>query len=240
MVAGWAQHLDPSGARTLLDGVPGREDAGGSLEGVSRMLWGLGGSLSQDRNPALVWRGETFDAAALAKQALVSATDPHSLGFWGRHPKRPGYDQRTVEAAQVAFTTWQSRRHTWDTMTAQEQGRLLTFLSDFGEKPSSWQNNWALFWLLNHASRKALGAPYDQGLIDSVLEYLEGVYCGGGWYDDGAERGANHFDDYNYWVFGTHVLAWAQVDGSSQPARRDLLLARVRKSMTHFPYFFRG
>jgi hypothetical protein len=43
LVAGWAHSLDAGGARTLLDGVPNRADAGGSCEGVTRMLWGLGG-----------------------------------------------------------------------------------------------------------------------------------------------------------------------------------------------------
>jgi hypothetical protein len=46
LVAGWAEHLDPNGARLLIDGIPNRHDAGGSYEGVTRMLWGLGGWLS--------------------------------------------------------------------------------------------------------------------------------------------------------------------------------------------------
>lgn len=238
MVAGWAHSLDPSGARTLMDGVPNAEDQGGSLEGVTRMLWGLGGWLSQERETDLSWRGETFETDGLTKQALVAGTDPNSLGFWGRRAKHIEYDQRSVESGQIAFATWQSRKHTWDKMTPQEKNNLTTWLDDFGQKPKSWFNNWSLFWLLNHASRKALGAPYDQELMNSVLDYLDKIYCGHGWYDDGKQRGINHFDDYNYWVFGTHVLAWAQMDGDSQAERRDILLERVRESMIHFPYFF--
>lgn len=238
IVAGWAHSLDSSGGRTLLEGVANPEDESGSPEGVTRMLWGLGGWLSQDRDSMLSWRGERFNAAKLAKQGLIAGSDPNSASYWGRKAKRGEYDQRTVESAQVAFATWQSRKHTWNTMTKQEQANLLTWLDDFGQKPATWNNNWALFWLLNHASRKALGASYNQDLMDSVLDYLEAIYCGNGWYDDGKKRGVNHFDDYNYWVFGTHVLAWAQVDGASRPDKRDMLLARVQASMNHFPYFF--
>lgn len=238
MVAGWAHRLDSSGARTLLDGVPNPEDAGGSPEGVTRMLWGLGGWLSQDRETELRWRGEIFKPDVLTKRALIGGTDPNSLGYWGRKPNRGEYDQRTVESGQVAFATWQSRQHSWDTMTPQEQANLVAWLERFGQKPASWNNNWALFWLLNHAGRKHLGAAYDQAMMDSVLEYLEDVYCANGWYDDGKQRGANHFDDYNYWVFATHVLAWAQMDGDTQLERRDLLLERIEKLMVHFPYFF--
>ena len=72
LVVGWARHLDESGARTLIDGVPNAADAGGSYEGVTRMLWGLGGWLSQPGRPAILrWRGETFDAEALLRRALV-------------------------------------------------------------------------------------------------------------------------------------------------------------------------
>ncbi|MFN8447192.1 MAG: DUF2264 domain-containing protein [Anaerolineae bacterium] len=68
--------------------------------------------------------------------------------------------------------------------------------------------------------------------------YLDGVYCGDGWYDDAAARGPNYFDNYITWVFAMHVMAWAQMDGASMPARRDELLDRVRAWMRHFPYFF--
>nr|MDQ3396571.1 DUF2264 domain-containing protein [Deinococcota bacterium] len=239
LVAGWANHLDSSGARTLMDGVPGGADAGGSYEGVTRMLWGLGGWLSQPQRPTLLsWRGETFDTEALLSRALVAGTDPGSAGYWGKSPKGGDYDQRTVESGQVAFTAWLSRERVWRHMSLAEQANLTAWLEEFGEPPSAWRNNWALFWALNHASRKALGVAYEQAVIDSALDYLEGVYCGDGWYDDGPRRGVHHFDDYNFWVFGTHVLAWAQCDGDSQPQRREMLLARVRESMAHFPYFF--
>ena len=238
MVAGWVTHLDPSGARTLLEGVPNYADAGGSYEGVTRMLWGLGGWLSQPRETLLNWRGRSFDPIALTRQALIAGTDPGSSAYWGRAEKRGEYDQRTVESGQVAFASWQSRAKVWDTLSLKEQGNLIRWLETFSEWPSTWRSNWALFWMLNHASRKALGVSHDQNLIDSVLDYLDGVYCGNGWYDDGAKRGVNHFDDYNYWVFASHVLAWAQCDGDSQPIRRDELLGRVREGMEHFPYFF--
>ncbi|CAA9569875.1 MAG: hypothetical protein AVDCRST_MAG88-2230 [uncultured Thermomicrobiales bacterium] len=239
IVAGWARHLDGSGARTLIEGEPNAADAGGSYEGVTRMLWGLGGWLAPPGRPAVVtWRGEAFDTEALMRRAIVAGTDPRSPGYWGAAPPRGEYDQRTVESGQVAFALWQTRSRIWAHLDDRERERVVAWLERFGRQPSYWRNNWALFWVLNHAARKALGAPHDQAIIDSALDYLDGVYCGAGWYDDGPARGARHFDDYNFWVFGSHVLAWAGCDGDSQPARRDRLLERVRASMDHFPFFF--
>jgi hypothetical protein len=116
---------------------------------------------------------------------------------------------------------------------------IVRFHRLYGQKPSSWPNNWALFWLVNHASRKGLGQAYDQTVIDSVLDdYLDAVYCGDGWYDDAPKRGAQQFDDYNWLVFGTCLLMWAFVDGDSRPDRRGTLLERTRALMWHYPFFF--
>jgi hypothetical protein len=239
LVAGWANHLDPNGARTLINGITNRHDAGGSYEGVTRMLWGLGGWLSRpEREPVLEWRGKRYDLVELTRRALLAGTDPASPGYWGV-PDEPGTsDQRTVESGQVAFALWQSRSRVWDTLGDRERAQIIAWLDACGHRPPAWRNNWALFWAVNHASRKALGAPHDQSIITDVLAWLDDVYCGDGWYDDGPARGVSHFDDYTLWVFSSHVLAWAQVDGMSDVARRDELLDRIRKLMVHLPYFF--
>ena len=240
MVAGWAKSLDASGARTRMDGVPNYADAGGSFEGVTRMLWGLGSWLMYPERQAQVeWRGEVYDLEALTYRAFVNGCDPNSLGYWGRGRYRVDWDQRTVETAQVAFALWQTRERIWARMSEHERANVIAFLDKFGQRPAAWMSNWALFWAVNHTGRKVLGADYDQSIIDDVMNsYLDGVYCGDGWYDDVAKRGENHFDDYNTWVFAMHVMAWAQMDGDSAPQRRDELLERIRAWMQHYPYFF--
>lgn len=241
LVAGWAHTLDNDGARSLMDGYPNRADVGGSYEGVTRMLWGLGGWLSQpQRNPLVQWRGVSYDVEALTLRTVINGCNPDSPSFWGvdYHHGRD-HDQRTVETGQVAFALWQSRSRVWDQMNEAERTHVYDWLERWGRRPAKWQSNWALFWVVNHACRKALGMPYDQAIIDDVMtNYLDGVYCGDGWYDDAAVRGASYFDDYNTWVFASHVLAWAQVDGHTMPQRRDELLERVRQWMVNYPYFF--
>ncbi|MBI1258386.1 MAG: DUF2264 domain-containing protein [Chloroflexi bacterium] len=241
LVAGWANSLDVSGSRTLMDGIPNGADAGGSYEGVTRMLWGLGSWLSYAERPAQVeWRGVTYDLEQLTYRALVNGCDPDALGSWCYPPvhNKDG-DQRTVESGQVGFVTWQTRERLWSRMSERERGNIVGFLDQVGQRPSYWKSNWSLFWVLNHTARKALGAAFDQSIIDEVMgAYLDGVYCGDGWYDDADKRGPHHFDNYNTWVFAIHVLAWSQMDGASMPERRDVLLERVRAWMRHYPYFF--
>lgn len=241
LVAGWTNRLDDQGARTLLDGYPNHADVGGSYEGVTRMLWGLGGWLSQaNRSPLIKWQDITYDIEALTRRALVNGCNPKSSSYWGiEYNTARSHDQRTVETGQVAFALWQSKDQIWDKLDDQAQTNIYDFLERFARQPVTTRNNWSLFWVLNHASRKALGMPYDQSIIDQVVgEYLDKVYCDDGWYDDAAQCGVGYFDDYNLWVFGSHILAWAQVDGDNWVDRRDELLERIRLNMQEFPYFF--
>ncbi|HLV34877.1 MAG TPA: DUF2264 domain-containing protein, partial [Spirillospora sp.] len=192
------------------------------------------------RTPQVQWRGETLDIEALTRRGIVNGCDPASPAFWGiEYQHERDHDQRTVETGQVAFALWQTRARIWDNLTETERTRIYDWLERWGRRPAHWRSNWALFWVVNHACRKALGMPHDQTIIDEVMtDYLDGVYCGDGWYDDAAVRGAGYFDDYNTWVFASHVLAWAQVDGHTMPQRRDELLERVRLWMDKYPYFF--
>jgi len=125
-------------------------------------------------------------------------------------------------------------------MNETERQNIIGFLDTVSQRPSRWGNNWALFLVLNHTARKMLDKPHDQTIIDEVMTtYMDGVYCGDGWYDDGAVRGPNYFDNYITWVFGMHVMAWSHMDESTMPERRNELLDRVRAWMQHFPVFLR-
>ncbi|MBZ0287782.1 MAG: DUF2264 domain-containing protein, partial [Anaerolineae bacterium] len=194
LVAGWADSLNAAGSRTLMDGVPNYVDAGGSYEGVTRMLWGLGSWLADPSRPSqLEWRGSTYDLEHLTCRALVNGCNPHALGSWRYdflpHNDHADHDQRTVESGQVAFVLWQTRDRIWSRLTETERGHIIGFLEAVGRRPARWSSNWALFWVLNHTARKALGARYDQTIIDEVMgDYLDGVYCGDGWYDDADRR----------------------------------------------------
>lgn len=239
LVAGWAESLNNEGSSTLLDGLHYIYDENGSQEGVTRMMWGLGGWLSRpERSPIVTWRGVDYDVAALTRRAFLAGTDPESPGYWGESPFPGSHDIWLVDSGQIAFALWQSRHHVWNHLTSAERDQIISWLERCGHAPEEYRNNFALFWGLNHASRKALGRKHDDQLITDVLDYMDRVYCGDGWYDDGPARSANHFDDYNFWVFGSHALAWAQVDGDNRPDRKRIVLDRVRQLMEHYPSFF--
>ena len=237
MVAGWADRLDATGARIFLDGVTASYDAGGSYEGVTRMFWALGGWLSYPERPSrLEWRGTSYDLVSIMRRAVLSGTDPQNRGYWGL--PGPVDSLALVESGHVAFSLWQTRDRIWTGLDRSEQDQIVRWLEACAPAPESFTSNFAMFWLLNHGSRQALGEQFDDALIDSILSYFDGVYCGDGWYDDGPSRGADHFDDYNLWVFASHFLCWAQTAPESRQPEIATHLERIRLTMEHVPSFY--
>jgi hypothetical protein len=236
LIAGWADRLDDTGARIFLDGVTAAYDAGGSYEGVTRMFWALGGWLSHPNRPSQIhWRAKSYDLVAIMRSAVLAGTDPENRGYWGV----PREDQLSlVESGHVCYALWQTRERLWERLSASERHQIVAWLTATSAPPDAFTNNFAMFWLLNHGGRQALGEAYDDSLITRILTYFDDVYCGGGWYDDGPAHGSDHFDDYNFWVFASHFLCWSQVAPESRRAEVELHLGRIREMMEHVPYFY--
>lgn len=231
---GYVLSLDDTLIRAWLPGHKNASDDGGTWDMSSRMFAALAAWLSDPRRPAVFRiRGVTVDVAELCAAVLERAFDPDSPGFWGRD-EFPPRDQRTVESSMLAYGAWLLRDSLLPRISSRALGLLERWLEYFASAPL-WSNNWNLFWIVNHAARKALGWSYDQSTIDEAWEIIEGYHRGDGWMTDGPE---GHFDDYNWWVFGTHELFWIQMDGESHAARADRIKERLGTRLRLFPHFF--
>jgi len=236
LIAGWASHLDDTGARIYLEGVTASYDEGGSYEGVTRMFWALGGWLSRPERPETIeWAGQSWNLLEIMRRAILNGTDPENRGYWGV----PRTDRlQLVESGHVAFALWQTRERLWNHLTPDQHQQIARWFAASSAAPEHYPNNFAMFWLLNHTGRQALGQEYDPAVIPGVLSYMDEVYCGDGWYDDGATRGVDHFDDYTLWVFTSHFLCWAQMAPEEYAGEIREKSERVQQLMQHVPFFY--
>ncbi|MCZ6635348.1 MAG: DUF2264 domain-containing protein, partial [bacterium] len=200
----------------------------------TRMFGALAAWLSDPKRPRqFEIRGQEVDVEALTVAILERAFDPEQPGFWGKEAF-PARDQRTVESAILAYGAWLLR----DTVLPEisERGMLCfrDWLRYFASAPLV-QNNWNLFWIVNHTARKALGWDYEQDTIDEAWETIDGYHRGDGWMTDGSEQ---LFDDTNWWVFGIHEIFWMQMDGEANPERCARVEDRIRNRLEVYPYFF--
>lgn len=231
---GYDQSLDDSRIRAWLHGHKNPSDSGGAWDMSTRMFASLAAWLSNPERPrAFFLRGHKVDVEQLVRSVLINAFDPEKPGFWGRdlHQRR---EQRTVESSMLAYGAWLLRDTKLHGVPARALECFQQWLEYFGSGDLV-RGNWNLFWIVNHAARKALGWKYDQAVIDTAWERIEALEREDGWLTDGHE---NHFDDYNWWVFGTHEAFWAQMDGANNPERARRIVERTRKRLEVFPHFF--
>jgi hypothetical protein len=231
---GYRKALDDTLVRAWLYGHKNVSDNGGALDMSARMFPALAAWLSDPTRPtSFELRGETVDVEEMALAILDRAFDPDQPGFWGRDAY-PARDQRTVESSVLAYGAWLVRDTTLKKVSPRGLECFQEWLSYFSSAPLA-DNNWSLFWIANHTARKALKWDYDQSVIDDAWEIIHGYDRGDGWMTDGPE---GYFDDYNWWVFGTHEMFWMQMDGESDEALSSRLRERIRERLEVYPHFF--
>ncbi|MBE7463041.1 MAG: DUF2264 domain-containing protein [Planctomycetes bacterium] len=231
---GYERALDDTRVRVWLYGHKNPSDHGGAWDASTRFFPALAAWLADPTRPrALAWRGHTVQLDELAHSILLRAFDPDAPGYWGRE-EYPRREQRTVESSMLAYGAWLLRDTFLHELPERARECFRDWLEYFGSGDLV-RGNWNLFWIVNHAARKALGWPYSQNIIDEAWARIESLDRGDGWMTDGPEA---YFDDYNWWVFGTHEQFWMQLDGASDPERVHRIRARIRRRLEDFPSFF--
>jgi hypothetical protein len=201
-VQGFEAYHTATGSMAVFPGLPSRNGRiADGMEGFSRMapVWGVW--VSSGRPPVLkLPSGESVDLNATFKRGLLSGTDPSSLGFWGNISD---FDQRIVEASDVALSLWLFRSTVWEQLSPAEKTQVARWLFEVNGKRLP-DNNWHLFVTFINAVLEKLGCPADHALALEHYERFKQFYRGDGWFSDGP---GNIFDYYNAW--GIHYqLYW--------------------------------
>jgi hypothetical protein len=192
----------PSGSAVMQPGAPSRHGAAvDAMEGFTRMAplvatWVAGGRPSQITD----LRGRKVDLLVWMRTGVTHGTDPASPGYWG---KARDFDQRIVEAADVARSLWILRDILWPTLTEAERSRVLSWLGQVAQaRPSD--NNWNLYPVLIQEVIRSFGGQVDEELSHHRWARFASFRIGGGWYSDGEERG--NIDWYAAW--GIYYELW--------------------------------
>nr|WP_255216151.1 DUF2264 domain-containing protein [Pseudenhygromyxa sp. WMMC2535] len=226
LLVGFVEHRSPEGARTR---YPGGEHMPAAMEGAIRMLPALGAWLACDCNPErVIVEGRELDVLAIAREIIVSGTDPRSRDYW--RPISHGWDQRQVEAAAVAEFLVRTKAKIWARLDAQEQAQVMAWLRPAEEPLAA---NWLALQITRNTARAALDLPYPEDALREQLDRIEADYVGDGFYRDGY---AHRFDWYNGLVTHAELSFWRATLGAREPERAARLAARTRAYLGQLPY----
>ncbi len=193
------------------------------LEAFGRLLSGMAPWLELETLSPEETRIKTR-MAALARQALNSATNPRSPDFMNFSNGR----QPLVDAAFLALALIRAPNELWKKLDAPTQANIVTALKATRTILPSF-NNWLLFTATIEAALCLIGEQWNRVSVDYAVRQLEQWYKGDSIYGDGAEF---HYDYYNSYVIHPMLLtvleitqkAWAEYEAFYKRA-----LARSRR-----------
>jgi hypothetical protein len=205
-LSGAIKFTDTGGSRIQYRGAAstaGYRIAG--LEGFARTgpLFAAWVASGRDPHVADAASGQSIDLVSYLRRGLLAGTDPKSSGYWGRFGS---WDQRIVEAADVARILWITRAQIWQQLDPQQRAQLTAWLRQADGRKTP-DNIWLLFPVTVDVVLRSLGAGVDGAGTDAAASpnYLQFKrnYLGNGWFSDPP----NGTDFYNTWGM-SYELFW--------------------------------
>lgn len=209
---GWQTYRLPEGSGAVYPGLPSSHGAGADqIEGFARIAPLVAAWIFSGRPSTVDLRdGVRVDLHGLLREGVLAGTNPRSRGYWGAIPD---YDQRIVEAADIALVLWLTRQTLWQGLTGPERSQIGRWLSQVNGKQVR-DNNWHLFVTFTNVVLSGLGQSADLEGARQHYARLKSFYRGQGWFSDG--RLAT-FDYYNAWSIHYFLFWLSRVDPSWDP-----------------------
>jgi hypothetical protein len=161
--------------------------------------------------------GETVsrkDMAQWFRRGLVLGTDPSSREYWG---PTANHHQHTVEMAALTLAFQIARPQLWEPLSAQERAQVARWLASV-RGAGLHRNNHMFFCVLPLAflEQEGFGRPADRAVSRHLLDVLEGMSLGGGWFLDGMNETVDYYAAYAWSYYG---LWWSKLYGRTDPQR---------------------
>ena len=160
--------------------------------------------------------------AEILRTGILHGVDPRSNEYWGAIGD---YDQRIVEAADIARILWLTRARIWDELSREQQQMISTWLLSATTKHTP-RNNWLLFPAVIGVVLVSLHAQGSDGQLArahaAFTEYRQ-YYLDQGWFYDRPHG----VDFYNTWGIAYDLFWIHVVDPTFEP---DFIVDALGKS----------
>jgi hypothetical protein len=193
-----------------------------SMEGFSRVLWGLA-PFTAGGGDSDLW--ETF------VQGVKNGTNPNHEEYWG---DIKDYDQRLVEMAALGYALALVPEKIWEPLNEEERHNFSKWLLQINEH-EVYDCNWLFFRVLVNLGLKKVGAGYDEEKVKTALDRIDKFYIEDGWYSDGI---GGHSDYYIPFAIHYYSLIYAKLMEKEDPKRSNLYKERAAIFAKDFIYWF--
>jgi len=148
------------------------------------------------------------------RRGLVIGTDPASAEYWG---PTANYHQHTVEMAALTLALQAARPHLWEPLTQAERDQVARWFASI-RGAGLHRNNHMFFNVMTLAflAQEGYGRPTDDPVMRHLLDVIERMAIGGGWFIDGMNETVDYYQAYAFHYYGPW---WAKLYGHTDPKR---------------------
>jgi hypothetical protein len=181
-------------------------------------------------------RAGRMDAAELAawfRQGLLRGVNPADPQYWG---PSANYHQHTVEMGALVLAFEMARDWLWEPFQPAERRLIADWLGTV-RGVALHRNNHMFFGLfpLEFLGREGHGLPGDEAFGDFLLNTLESMHLGGGWFVDGMNESVDYYNAYAFHYYG---LWWARLNAKRHPLRADRWMNWAGQFLRDYTHFF--
>ena len=206
----------PGRADLAISGRPSDHDARADrLESFARPCLLAAHWLQAEANPAAGFAALSRERIGQwFREGLIAGTRTDSPHYWG---PTANYHQHTVEMAALAVAIDIARPWLWDPLDDADRRRIAAWFGTI-RGVSLHANNHMFFAVvpLEFLGREGFGRPSDRPVIDRLLDKLEAMHLGGGWFVDGMNEAVDYYNAFGFHYWG---LWWVLRYGERDPQR---------------------
>jgi hypothetical protein len=179
---------------------------------------------------------ETVSRTAVAqwfRRGLLLGTDPASPEYWG---PTANHHQHTVEMAALTLALQIARAQLWHPLSVTERAQVARWLASV-RGAGLHRNNHMFFCVLPLAflEQEGFSRPADQQVSRYLLDILEGMALGGGWFLDGMNETVDYYAAYAWSYYG---LWWSKLYGHTDPKRAERWKEWAAAFLKDYIHFF--
>lgn len=167
------------------------------------------------------------------RDGLAAGTDPRGPHYWGPDAN---YHQHHVEIGLMAIALQIAPAQLWEPLSPEVRDQVARWFAT--ARGNGIVNNNHYFMgvhILEFLQKHGYGRRTDRVLVDEFLARLEGMYRGGGWFEDGINQAYDHYNAYAFHFYG---LWWARLHGARDPARAQRWREWAREFVRDYEHFF--
>jgi hypothetical protein len=148
------------------------------------------------------------------RNGLIIGTDPSNPEYWG---PTANHHQHTVEMAALTLALQIARPQLWEPLSRKERAQIAHWVASI-RGAGLHRNNHMFFCVLplEFLEQEGFGRAADRPVCKYLLDILEGMSLGGGWFLDGMNETVDYYSAYAWCYYG---LWWAKLYGHADAKR---------------------